>query len=330
MGGPDAEREVSIASGEAVAAALARRGYDTRSAVIDEPATEELAAVVDGAAAVFPALHGPFGEGGRLQRMLEAIGVPFVGSGGDASRLAIDKLATKQAAAALVRGDGGCGAVGVSVSWVVDGALDTEPPGPLPLALKPNFEGSTVGLRLCETMEAWREAVSDAAAANRATIAEPMVRGREVTIGVLGRSGGGGELRALPMIAIEPAGGVYDFAAKYERSDTRYRFGAGGDGLDERALAAFSVELCERVSVRDLARADFIHDPASGTSWFLELNTMPGFTSHSLVPMAAEAAGIGFDDLCAALIDAALARSPGVAGIGATGEHRTGNPGRGA
>ena len=107
------------------------------------------------------------------------------------------------------------------------------------------------------------------------------------------------------MVAIEPAGGVYDYAAKYEREDTVYRFGAGAAGLDEAALASFSVALCERMGVRHLARVDFIHEAASGRSWFLEVNTMPGFTGHSLVPMAASEAGIGFDELCVGLVELA-------------------------
>lgn len=307
MGGPDAERAVSIDSGNAVAGALERGGYAVERVVIDRPGVEELRELIGAGAleggVVFPALHGPFGEGGVLQRMLEEIGAVFVGSGAAASRVAIDKLATKQAAAALA-GTAGVwsGCVGVSPTWVVDGGLDASPVGALPLVLKPNFEGSTVGLHLCRTGAQWRAGVEEARAGGRATIAEPLIDGIELTVGVLER---GGRLGALPMIAIEPAEGVYDFAAKYERDDTAYRFGVGAPGLDEGALAAFSLALCERIGVRHLARADFMHDPTSGVSWFLEVNTMPGFTGHSLVPMAAARVGVDFDALCGGLVASA-------------------------
>lgn len=325
-GGPDAEHDVSLLSATAIRCALDQAGARAELVVIDRPGADELrvalgkVGVTQSTGVAFPALHGPFGEGGELQGLLEQIGVRFVGSGSRASRLAIDKLATKQLAASVAErsaraGDGT--RIGVSPTWTVDPALGDAPPGPLPLAVKPNFEGSTVGLHICGDASAYAAAMREAAALDRTTIAEPAIDGHELTVGLLAVPGTevshtessssprAGELRPLPLIHIAPADGLYDYAAKYERDDTAYACDPELPGLDRAPLARFATALARAAGARHLARADFIYDPAERTAWFLEINTMPGFTSHSLLPMAARHAGIGFGRLCTGLTAAA-------------------------
>lgn len=318
-GGPDAERSVSMQTAGAIHAALERAGVPSTLIAIDRPGAHELASLLEsagvgaGAGVAFPALHGPFGEGGELQRLLDETGVRYVGSGAHASRLAIDKFATKQLAARVAKetaqpNDGA--AVGVSPTWFVDPALGEALPGPLPLAVKPNFEGSTVGLHICHTDGHYKAAMDEARALGRATIAEPAIVGHELTVGLLAPRGRPDDLEALPLIHIAPAGGLYDFAAKYERDDTVYTPDPILPGLDAAPLQRFARALANAAGVRHLARADFIYDEHTRTAWFLEINTMPGFTSHSLLPMAAAHAGVGFDDLCGWLVEAATALAP--------------------
>ncbi len=349
MGGPDAERAVSIESGRAVAAALTRAGYDVRSETIGRPDEAELRALLRrhgltadaeaplalGGGVVFPALHGPFGEGGELQRALESIGVGFVGSGSAGSRLAIDKIATKQAAAELAatmtpraaHAESSSDApmrIGVSRTWLLTEADDL-PPAPLPLVVKPNFEGSTVGLHVCRDMADWSAAVNDSQSHKpaRATIAEPFATGIELTVGLVPTESAdpstaadaaagtemGESLRALPLIEIRPAAGLYDYEAKYTRDDTAYVPEPEAPGLEPAVLQRFSLALAATMQLRDLARADFIYSPETRTAWFLEVNTMPGFTSHSLLPKAAAHVGVSFEALCDRLVAAAGVRA---------------------
>lgn len=176
-----------------------------------------------------------------------------------------------------------------------------------PMVVKPVFEGSTIGLHVCVDEASWeraRGAVGESIRSGVAYMAEEFVRGREVTVGVadLGRG-----LEPLPAIEITAKGGLYDYAAKYERDDTEYRVGIElRDGLS-RGLGQLTVKLCEAMGVRDVARADFMVEE-SGAAWFLEVNTMPGFTSHSLVPKAAAHIGLDMSKLTGALVEAALRR----------------------
>ncbi len=311
MGGPDAERSVSIDSGSAIADALDNDpAFTVRRETIDRPDDAALSELCTGhgitpnSGVVFPALHGRFGEGGPLQHALERLGVAFVGSGAKAARLAIDKFATKQIAAEIAATEDS--AITVSSTWIVDGPED--PPTPPPLVVKPNFEGSTFGLTICRNADVFAAAAEEARRSGRPTIAEPFAPGRELTLSILERRPG--DLRALPLVEIRPSGGLYDFAAKYERDDTAYVCEPDTvprEVADE--IAAFSLALARRLGVRSLARADYIYDPESGRAAFLEINTMPGFTSHSLVPMAASQAGIGFAALCATLVSTAMIRA---------------------
>ena len=303
MGGPDAEREVSIMSGREVAEALRRAGrFDVIEQIIDTPTPSEISAM--GGEIVFPVLHGRWGEGGPLQQVLEQAGAPYVGSGPEASALAMDKLKTKH----LLAKDGM--PTPPAQELLSGDSLQLQPP----TVIKPIDDGSSVDLHICRN-EAQVVAARQALHPKRGRLlAERYVKGREVTVGiVLGR--------ALPLIEIVPSEAVefYDYQAKYFRDDTRYRLHpALPPGVSEQcaklALMAFGALGC-----RDVARVDFMIDDAG--PWFLELNTMPGFTTHSLVPMAASEAGMNMAALCAALVDAALKRTELVsASAGASGK----------
>ena len=294
MGGPDAEREVSIASGNEVVRALRERDrFEVVARVIDTPTPDVLRRA--GGDVVFPVLHGPWGEGGPLQEILETLAIPYVGSGPRAAAVAMNKLTTKQIVAAA----GG--------RTPPDCRLRPGDPCRLdpPLVLKPIDDGSSVDLYICRD----RDEVAAARAAlhpeRGAVMAERYVAGREVTVGIVGGV-------PLPLIEIRPAQSreFYDYEAKYLRDDTRYFIdpelpGQTAAECDRVALLAF-----EQLGCRDVARVDFIVN--EGGAWFLELNTMPGFTTHSLVPMAAAGRGLEMPDLCASLVDTALAR----AGVG--------------
>lgn len=297
-GGPDAEREVSLKGGAAVADAInATREYSAEKVVIDRVTTDDLRAMR--ADVIWPLLHGPWGEGGPMQDILEADGRPFVGCGPGAARLAMDKLATKLAAARadlFVPGGG------------VFNPGDDEPPIPLPLVLKPNFEGSTIGLHICRSRDDWRRAAADARASGRVSLVEPFIRGRELTAGLLDSGDG---LTALPLIEITPKDGFYDYEAKYIRNDTRYVVEPEIDPWLAHDMQRAALTLARELGVRHLARADFIlpHEPVRVNTVepvLLEINTMPGFTDHSLVPMAARHIGLEMPDLCAQLVRCAL------------------------
>lgn len=309
-GGPDAERAVSLESSRAVAEALNAGGRCTAELeVIDAPDVASLREMVDRTQpkVIFPVLHGRFGEGGPLQRLMDQVGVAYVGAGASASRLAIDKVATKDVAQLLLQDPAFARApIRVSISRTVDPA-DEAMPLELPFVVKPTFEGSTIGLHICKNESHWQAALAALRARPRPMMAEPFVPGEELTAGIIDRGHG---LRAIPIIRIAAASGVYDYDAKYVREDTSYEVGPQlSEGLTG-VLARFTETLAKRMGIRHLARADFVHDPVNGTVTFLEINTMPGFTSHSLVPMAARAIGLEMTELCESLVEAALRDAP--------------------
>lgn len=286
MGGPDAEHEVSLASGTRVADALEALGrHEVSRHVVLRPDAATLRSLA--ADVVFPVLHGAFGEGGPLQDALEAAGLPYVGSEPAAARLGMDKVASKRIARAC----------GVPTPEWIDPCL--EPPGRLepPVVVKPVDEGSSVGVRLCTTPAEVEEAVR--ASSDRRLMVERLVAGRELTVGLVC-----GEV--LPIVEILPATGFYDYEAKYRRDDTRYHVEPPLDPEHAEACRRHARGIWQALGCRDLARVDFMLD-ADGP-WFLEVNTMPGMTDHSLLPMAAERAGLPMPELCGVLVGAALAR----------------------
>jgi D-alanine-D-alanine ligase len=291
-GGPDAERPVSLASAGAVSAALAEAGYEVNAQTIDRPTAAEVSAMPGDV--VFPALHGSFGEGGPMQDILEADGRPYVGAGPLASRLAMDKLATKAVAHRL-----GIPTPDATIFDIRDGVC----PFPWPVVLKPVHDGSSVGVHLCFNQQQWtiarQRVVEDIRARpGRVYMIERACVGRELTVGLL--DGG-----ALPLIEITAAEGFYDYDAKYERDDTSYTIEPEVPAAVAKSVADWAQRLAGELGVRHLGRVDFMLD-GDGRPWLLEINTIPGFTGHSLVPMAAARVGLDMPALCARLVELAL------------------------
>ena len=286
-GGPDAEREVSLKSGAMVAAALRNAGIDVNEMTIDRPGLEELRGMRG--EVVFPVLHGSWGEGGPLQELLEVDGRPYVGCGPKAARLAMDKIASK----ALVAEFGVPTPRSQELRNGVEFNLD------FPVVLKPADDGSSVDLRICHSMQEVMRARLEIGPRRDRILAEEFITGRELTVGLI-------DGECLPIIEIRPRDGTYDYEAKYNRDDTQYILDPSlPDGVSE-AVRAFSRAAWHAVGCRDLARVDFMLDERG--PWFLEINTMPGCTDHSLVPKAAKHAGISMEDLVSGLVRRALSR----------------------
>ncbi len=312
-GGPDAEHEVSVKSSTTIAAGLNASGRFTAGLHIIRTITADDLAKLAGEV-VFPYLHGPWGEGGPLQDILEdpasaprgAAGGqgaggdarPFVGSNARASRAAMDKIATKAVALEL--------GIATPPVWVLN-TKDPVCPTRLPVIVKPVHEGSTIGLHVCATRAAFAAAVDAVRAEHSAAVKsggpvrtymiEPKVPGRELTVGII-------DSAALPVIEIRPKDGLYDFEAKYTRDDTEYLFDTLPEAVAKK-VSKQTIKLFKALGLRHLARADFMLD-AEGTAWLLEINTTPGFTDHSLVPKASRHAGVDVPTLCANLADMAL------------------------
>ena len=285
-GGPSAERAVSLESGRAVADALRSRGHAVTVADIGPDQTEALDVPVD---VIFPALHGTFGEDGTVQRMLEERGIRFVGSGSRASAVAMDKVATKQVAVEQ--------AVSTPAFEVWDRArleAGGTPGLSLPVVVKPVDQGSSVATRVVHETGALLPAVQVAIEQFGRALIEQYIKGEELTVGLVGE-------RNLPPICVRPKRGFYDYIAKYEDNATEYLFDAEYAPAVLEQAQQLSRRMFESLGCRHLARVDWMID-AQGQLWFLEVNTLPGFTSHSLVPKAAAHVGIAFDELVEELV----------------------------
>jgi D-alanine-D-alanine ligase len=299
FGGTSAEREISLKSGAAVLEALRQRGVDAHPF---DPRDIELGELARrGFARVWNALHGPGGEDGTLQGALEMLGVPYTGSGVLGSALGMDKLRTKRLAAAV----GVQSAESVVLRGVADCDLALERLG-LPLIVKPATQGSSVGMSKVTRAEEMPGAYGAAAAVDDVVFAEAWITGAEYTVAVLHR-------RVLPAIRIETQKTFYDYEAKYLRNDTKYHCPAGLSAPAEAHLASLALAAFDAVGASGWGRVDFMADQA-GRPLMLELNTVPGMTDHSLVPMAARAAGIDFGELCWQVLETSFARRKLVAG----------------
>lgn len=282
MGGHSSEREISLLSGNAVLAALRRRGVDAHAF---DPAERPLDDIKrEGFSRAFIALHGRYGEDGIVQGALELLGIPYTGSGVMASALAMDKWRTK-----LI-----WQAVGIPTPRYALLAEGTDADAMvknlgLPLIVKPACEGSTIGLTKITAAGQLADAYRLAAKYDRLVLVEEFISGQELTVSILGD-------RTLPIVRIEPAVELYDYRAKYFSDDTKYFCPAGLPDEVERALQARALEAYRVVGCEGWGRVDLMLDVA-GRANFLEVNTSPGMTSHSLVPMAAKQAGIDFDEL---------------------------------
>jgi D-alanine-D-alanine ligase len=282
LGGRSAEREISLKSGGAVLAALQRAGVDAHGF---DPAERDLAELKQqGFARVFIALHGRYGEDGTVQGALELLGIPYTGSGVMASALGMDKWRTKLL----------WQAVGLPVPEyeLLDAGSDfaaVEKRLGLPLFVKPAREGSSIGITKVKVAGGLKAAYEEAARHDDLVIAERAITGGEYTVGILGDE-------ALPAIRIVPATEFYDYEAKYFRDDTQYRCPCGLPPEQERAIQAEARKAFDVVGCKGWGRVDFLMDEA-GRHYFLEVNTAPGMTDHSLVPMAARARGMSFEAL---------------------------------
>lgn len=299
-GGPDRERDVSLQSGSQVAQALRDWGHTVYERDITP---DDLSALDDGkklgVQVVFPVLHGPWGEGGPLQAIIEDNGFAYVGCKERAARLCMDKWATKQklqdanlptAEAELIKqGD----KRSIAAPCVVK-ALD---------------EGSSYGLAVCQTEEQATTAVAKLFEEHDRLMVERFVAGKELTVGIIEDLPVDGQPHkgpaTLPPIHIVPAAAFYDYDAKYTRDDTQYKFDIDLDPACLQAVAEAAKHAFETLGCRHLARIDFIVDEQFN-AYILEANTMPGFTSHSLVPKAAKHLGITFPDLCDHLVRLAM------------------------
>ena len=291
MGGPSAEREVSLRSGTAVANALATTGakvvpMDVHDATFAVPADVDVA---------FLTVHGTFGEDGALQRILEDRGIAYTGSDPEASAIAFDKIAAKQsfvvagiptpAYEAFESGD----AVGRRLARLG-----------FPLVVKPSRQGSSVGITIVQREAELAEACQLAGRYDRRLLAEQFVSGRELTVGIL-------DGRALPVVEIRPKHDFFTYEAKYTKGETDYLVPAALDKNIEFQTKSLALRAHECLGCRDYSRVDLILS-ARGELFVLEVNTIPGFTETSLLPKAARASGIEFPDLCARLVQLALAR----------------------
>ena len=301
MGGPSTEREVSLLSGTAIADALQRRGHlVTRS---DIAPNDTSALDRPGIDLVFIALHGEFGESGEVQQLCELRGLPYTGSGPQASELAMDKAAAKQ-----IFKRSGLG----TPDWCIIEAFhspedyrrwlaDEFPP---PVVVKPVAGGSSIDITIARDKATRDEAVDTLVDKYGRVLVEKFVAGREFTVGVLGE-------QPLPVLQVVPTRDFYDYTAKYaDGSGTQYLFEHGLDEASVAALQAAALTAHRCMGCRDLSRVDIIRH-ADGHLDVLDVNTIPGFTSHSLVPMAAAKAGIGFDELVDRIAAMAMKRSCG-------------------
>jgi len=299
MGGRSAEREVSLMSGRGVLQALQASGVDAHAF---DPSERDLGDLKrEGFARCFIALHGRYGEDGTVQGALELLGIPYTGSGVMASSIAMDKTMTKRV-------------------WLAEGlptpryvllqrdALAAVDPSALvaalglPLIVKPSREGSSIGVTKVTDLSQIADALREAAACDSDILCEQYVVGDEVTCPVLGQGDGA---RALPIIRIVAPDGNYDYQNKYFTDDTQYLVPCGLSGSEQAAIEALVVKAYQVLGCRGWGRIDVMIDAATRQPYLLEINTSPGMTGHSLVPMSARAAGLSYEQLCLHLLQQA-------------------------
>ncbi len=296
-GGRSAEREVSLMSGHGVHEALRSVGIDAH--LFDTGRYTLVDLIGSGFDRVFIALHGRYGEDGTLQGALELLNLPYTGSGPLGSSLSMDKIMTKKVwlqerlptpAFAVLTADSDLDRVAGEIG--------------LPLIVKPPHEGSTLGVTKVNGLAELRRAYELAAQYDEEVLAEQFIDGRELTVAILGK---GKSARALPIIEIVAPGGNYDYEHKYVSNDTQYICPAVLDDALTESILRIAEQAYVALSCEGWGRADFMLD-AAGKPWLLEMNTSPGMTSHSLVPMAAKAAGMSYAELCVAILSTACCK----------------------
>jgi D-alanine-D-alanine ligase len=289
LGGPSAEREVSLRSGAAVAAALRSRRHEVRELDPRAPGWT----LPEETDVVFLALHGTYGEDGVVQAELDKLGAVYTGCDAEASRIGFDKVLTKQR----------CTAAGVPTArfTVVEAAGTPWPRGwNPPVVLKPVRQGSSVGLQFVERVADWSSALAEALRYGSEVLVEERISGRECTVGILGDE-------PLPLVEVRPKSGVYDYRSKYSEGTTEYLCPAPFDEETTRRVQAAGLGAFKAIGGRDYARVDTMVRP-NGDPVVLEVNTLPGMTETSLLPKAAAAAGISYAELCERMVLLALKR----------------------
>lgn len=287
FGGKSAERDVSLDSGQAVLDALLRSGVQAEAF---DPKERSVTELVDYDRA-FIVLHGRGGEDGQIQGVLEWLDIPYTGTGVQGSAIGMDKIKTKQiwqgsdlptAPYRIVSKDSDLNEIVASLG--------------LPVIIKPVHEGSSIGMSKVEKIEDFAPAIEKATAHDAIVMAEKWITGREYTIVVLNG-------KALPVIRLQPPQDVafYDYDAKYQRNDVQYGIPSGLSDSDEKKLQQLTLRAFHTVGASGWGRVDAMQDE-HGNFWLLEINTVPGMTSHSLVPKAAQAIGIDFDALCVEIL----------------------------
>ena len=295
MGGSSAERDISLMSGGGVLTALLASGVDAHAF---DPAQRELGELKrEGFARCFIALHGRFGEDGTVQGALELLGIPYTGSGVMASSLAINKVMTKR----IWRAEGLPTPGWQQVSSVAECEAALAQLG-APMIVKPAREGSSIGLSKVTSLAQCAAAYAMAAQGDTLVMCEQFVSGDEVTVPVLGS---GTQARALPVIRIKAPDGNYDYENKYFNDKTQYLVPCGLPEGEEAAIQAMVLKAYAVLGCRGWARADVMIDARTRKPYLLEINTAPGMTGHSLVPMSARAAGISYEALCVLLLESA-------------------------
>jgi len=298
MGGVGEERQVSLRSGACVAEALAEAGFEVVSSDVGPDRLDVLEEV--GIDLFFPVLHGRFGEDGQLQQILEDRSLVYAGSGPRASRLAFDKAASKK----LFARRGLCVPAAVEFGPGIDETRLEERLEAIgaKFVVKPTRQGSSVGISIVEGAGRAIEVARQTAESFGDCLIEQFIAGREITAGVLGQ-------RALPLVEIRPRKGFYDYHAKYLDDATEYICDPIADAALVQRIQAAALDCFCALGCKDFARVDFILG-ADGRAYALEVNTIPGFTKHSLLPKAAAAAGLSMSRLCASIVAAALASAP--------------------
>jgi D-alanine-D-alanine ligase len=290
LGGPSAEREVSLRSGAAVAQALRSLGHDVTEL---DPKLPDWA-LPPKTEVVFLALHGTYGEDGAVQAKLEELGVPYTGCGPAASRIAFDKVLTKQR----------CLESGVPTAKfiVIESTAASWPMGwQPPVVLKPVRQGSSVGLQFVERVSDWSNALTEAMRYDDRVLMEERIIGRETTVGIL-------DGETLPVVEVRPKQGVYDYLTKYTSGASEYLCPAPFDPEIAERIQAAALATFKAIGGRDYARVD-VMVRLTGEPVVLEINTLPGMTETSLLPKAAAAAGLSYADLCQRMVDLALRRA---------------------
>ena len=289
LGGPSAEREVSLRSGASVARALRSLGHHVDELDPQHPGWK----LPPSTQAVFLALHGTYGEDGTVQKQLDALGIPYTGCDAEASRLGFDKLLTKQK----------CVSAGVPTAKF---AIYSDPNTPWPkgwvppVVLKPVRQGSSVGLQFVEDVAQWKAALTESLKYDSEVLMEEKIVGRETTVGILGDT-------ALPIVEVRPKSGNFDYKNKYTAGATEVFCPAHFEPSIALAIQKAALGAFRAIGGRDYSRVDVMVRP-NGDPIVLEVNTLPGMTELSLLPKAAAAVGIGYPELCEKMVLMALAR----------------------